>query len=161
MSKWISPLLAVVALVGFFVVVSSESAVGIPVAPAADDAKPGAGYKLVAPLEVVMEVTDDMFYELEKKIDAAKGNARKLKSIRKDAQFLAEMGNLVSHGTYEEVKTDAHRKKWQELCGAMKDQLLALATATMKKGAAAAEVKAPWSKAEAACDSCHETFRDI
>lgn len=124
---------------------------------AGEDAKAAsqaAKYKLVAPVEVVMEVADDMFYKMPDKLDAGK-----YKVLKKDALFLAELANVLGYASYEETKTDAQKKDAKKLMDAVKDDLLKMAEASDKE--ASADIKKLHAKVEEACDSCHEKYRDV
>ena len=153
MSKFVSVTIALLAVLGL-VVLCAGGLTGRQSARAA--AKDEGGYKLVAPLLVIMEEGDEIFYELLDKVDA-----KKFRTASKEALFLAELANITWHAHYksEEVKTAAHKKEWQKYATSVKDGLLKLSEASKKKDAK--EVKSLHSKVEAACDTCHEKFRDV
>jgi hypothetical protein len=110
------------------------------------------GYEFVAPLTVVMEVMDDIFYKMP---DRMKGTeASRYKVLKREALFCAEVANLSKH-----VKERRKDKAWLDLADAMKTNALKLAEAAEKKDDAA--MKALHSKMEESCDSCHEKFRDV
>ena len=119
---------------------------------AEDKKKAGSGagkpYEFVAPLEVVMEQADAVFYGMEDKI-----KKKKFKKLKNEALFLAEMGNLYSH-----VKDHLENKQWQDFCSKLKGNSLKLSEAAEKKDGA--KVQSLWSRVEETCDSCHEEFRD-
>ena len=151
MPKFVSVSIALVALLGFVAL----SGVGGPLVDGKASATAAEGtYKLVVPLDVIMTVGDDMFYELPDKVDA-----NKLKTVGREALFLAELSNLYGHVEYEEVKTAAQKKEWKKYCDSNKDNFLKMAAASKAKNVK--EVKGLHAKVEVACDSCHEKFRDI
>jgi hypothetical protein len=110
------------------------------------------GYQFVAPLTVVMEVMDDIFYKMP---DRMKGSeASKYKVLKREALFCAEVANLATY-----VKEHRKDKAWLDLAEAMKSNALKLAEAAEKKDDAA--MKTLHSKMEESCDGCHEKFRDV
>ena len=116
------------------------------------DAKDDGGYKFVAPLTVVMEVMDDIFYKMPDKL---KGNeASKYKALKREALFCAEIANLATY-----VKEHKKDKGWLDFSESLKSNALKMAEAAEKKDDAA--MKALHSKMEQACDGCHEKFRDV
>jgi dGTP triphosphohydrolase len=116
------------------------------------DAKDDGGYKFVAPLTVVMEVMDDIFYKMPDKIKGT--GASKYKVLKREALFCAEVANLATY-----VKEHRKDKGWLDLSESLKSNALKMAEAAEKKDDAA--MKALHSKMEEACESCHEKFRDV
>lgn len=104
-------------------------------------------YRLVAPLEVLMDSMDTMFYELEDKIAE-----KKLRTVKKTALFLAEVSNVVFYAK----EGASNRKGWAGHATATKESLLALSKAAEAKKEA--EVKALWAKTEELCEACHDDF---
>jgi hypothetical protein len=160
MRSTLSTILALGLVVGCLAVLSlaSRPVAGLPLqAPPQEGAdgakKDGAGdaskpYELIAPLLVLMEQADAVFYGLEEKL-----GKEKFKEIKNDALFLAEMGNLYTH-----AKDYREKKTWQDYCVKMKADLLKLSEAAAKKDGA--QVKALWTAVEKNCDACHEEHRD-
>ena len=112
----------------------------------------GGGYEFVAPLTVVMEVMDDIFYKMPDRIKGSE--ASKYKVLKREALFCAEIANLSTH-----VKEHRAEKGWLDLAGALKSNGLKMAEAAEKKDDAA--MKTFHSKMEEACDGCHEKYRDV
>ena len=109
----------------------------------------GAGhYKFAAPLDDLMGFMDDVFYDMPKKLDA-----KKFKNLRRESNFLAEMGNLLTH-----VDDYRKNKQWQSLAESMKVDSLKMAAAAKKKESK--KVKSLHAAVEKSCDSCHDKFRD-
>ncbi|HZN57456.1 MAG TPA: cytochrome c [Planctomycetota bacterium] len=119
----------------------------------AEDAKKetsaDGGYKMVAPLEAIMQVMDDSVFS--KILDQAK--AGKFKDVKREGLFLAEIANLTS-----QEKDHRTNKEWLGFTETMKAGALKLAEAADKKDEGA--VKAQHAAMEKTCDACHEKFRD-
>lgn len=114
--------------------------------------KDDGGYKFVAPLTVVMEVMDDIFYKMP---DKMKGNeASKYKALKREALFCAEIANLATY-----VKEHRKDKGWLDFSESLKSNAMKMAEAAEKKDDAA--MRALHTKMEEACDGCHEKFRDV
>ena len=133
---------AVLLAVGFLRSQGSEGTV------TADDAAAVKPYELVAPLIVIMERVDAVFYEMP---DSLEG--KKFKSLTKDAQFLAEMANV-----FAQVKEQRANKEWQAYAAKMKTDMLKLAEAAGKEDLATST--SLHEVVEKTCDGCHEDFRD-
>jgi hypothetical protein len=108
----------------------------------------GDCYKLAAPLDDLMGFTDDVFYEMDKKVEG-----KKFKNLRREANFLAEMANLLLY-----VEEHRQNKQWLEFSGAMKTDSLKMAAAAKKKDGK--RVMSLHAAVEKSCDSCHDKFRD-
>ena len=134
------------------VAILSVGFVGLLVGDASVEAgKDGAGgktYELVAPLDVIMEYGDEIFYEMP---DRLKKN--KFKALHKDALFLAELSNIYSY-----AKEYREKEGWAKMTEKAKSELMKLAQAA--KDEDGAKVKSLHSAVEETCDSCHEEFRD-
>ncbi len=132
---------AVLAALAFSIISAAGTRGG-----SADDGKaPAAAFKPVAPLDVVMENVDDIFSAMEKKF-SGKG----LKSLKKDALFLAELSNVAS---FHKSEKDWHDWTEQNIRGFQK------LAAESEKGDAAA-LKATWESINKVCEACHEKYRD-
>lgn len=105
-------------------------------------------YKLVAPMDVLMDVTDTMFYELEEKIDE-----KKFKTVRKHALFLAEITNVTKYGY---LRKDKRQKAWLDYCDKSIKDLVKMGAASKAKKEK--EVKALWTSVENLCNGCHDDF---
>lgn len=133
------------------------SAGGADAAGGEDAAKKGSAYKLVVPLDIFMEGTEEAFDEIEKQIEG-----KKFKLARKRALFVAECLNVVSHADYETVKTDEQRSQWTKLASTVRDELLKLGEAANAKEPNAAELMKMFTKTkDQSCETCHEKFRDV
>ena len=136
---------------GFIALLGLEKTAGQASADEKKDAR-GEPYKLVAPLGILMEFGETMFYEIDDEdLKAAK---IKYRTIRKKALVLAELANVTFHHKPEE----GSEKKWKAYAAKNREDLLKLAAASKAKNEK--EVKSLWSKVEQTCDSCHEDFRD-
>ncbi len=138
---WAPATIAVCAAAVFSIITAGASRGG-----SADEGKaPVTAFKPVAPLEVVMENVDDIFQGMEKKF-----SGKALKSLKKDALFLAELTNIASfHKSEKDWRdwTDQNIKGFQKLA------------AESEKGDAAA-LKATWESIDKVCTACHEKYRD-
>ena len=110
-------------------------------------------YRLVAPLDVIMGVEEDMFEAILEKVDG-----KKFKTVKKYALFVAELSNVSIHAEYEEVDTDTEREEWENYAKTGRDSLLEMAKAAKKKDVET--IKALHLKVNESCESCHEKFRD-
>ncbi len=118
---------------------------------AAEDAKKesAAGYNLVAPLSAIMEVMEDnVFKQIPVQLKAGK-----LKDIKREGLFLAEIANLTA-----QEKDHRGKKEWTDFCDQFKAASLKLSETAEKKDEAG--VKAQHAAMEKVCDACHEKFRD-
>jgi hypothetical protein len=118
---------------------------------AAAEAPAKEGYKLVAPLEVVMEVCDDLFYGLTEK----RLKDKKFKELKRETLFLAEVANVISYA-HAEAKAD-DTAAWKRFSLATRDALLKLAKAAESKDEK--EFTSLHKKVEETCESCHDKFR--
>jgi len=110
-------------------------------------------YRLVAPLDVLMEMEEDMLAVILEKVDKAK-----FRSARRYAYLLAEISNICIYAEYDGVDTDAKKKEWRKYTETARDGLVEMAQAAKKKDAE--RVKAIHSKVDKTCESCHDKFRD-
>ena len=142
-TRWGMCIVAVAVLGGALILLTSS-----PQGQAAADEGAAPKYELTAPLDVIMEHADTIFYEMEDKL-----KKNKFKTLKREAQFVAELANLSAFS-----KDHLKEAKYQEYCKKMKADLLSLAEAAEKKDAAG--FKKLHTAAEETCDSCHEDFRD-
>lgn len=157
MAKLVSLTAALIAVFGFVALTSLDGLAGEEKKESPTEAKSPAkkaNYKLVAPLEVVMEVADEMFYELPDKWEA-----KKFKTVTKHALFLAELANLMGYADYEEAKTEPQKKEVKKFMTSLKENFLKLSEASRKKDAG--EVNRLHTEVEKACDACHDKYRDV
>ncbi len=108
----------------------------------------GDGYEMVAELGVVMGYVDEVFTTISDKIEADK-----LRSVRDDAMFLAELLNV---SLYSEEWRD--KEGWKKYCDSGKKDLVALSAAAKAKDKA--KVASLLKKVEASCEGCHDEIRD-
>ena len=141
MRQWISPAIAVLALVGFtFVVAGSEAA------SEASESTPC--YKPVAPIGDLMEQVDDIFDNIGKQ-----AKVKKFKKARQAANLLAEVMNVVRYHSSEEVTKDK-MKKWKKIAVEVRDGALEIAANAKKKDGA--KVKSLLGELEDTCETCHD-----
>jgi len=123
-----------------------EGAKGKPSAKA-NRGKGTPSYKLVAPLDAIMYITEDLFYAIEEQVEG-----KEFDKITKHAYLLAEVSNIVRFANEE--GGDA----WKGYADRAATDFVALAKASAAKDAK--QVKSLFAKVETSCDSCHEKFRD-
>ena len=107
-------------------------------------------YKLSTKLDILMHVSDSLFYGMDELV-----KANKYKTLNQQALFLSEMGNLLGHISGEK---DWDSKDWDAYAAEMRASLTKLAEVTLQKDADA--FKKQWKTSEEACEACHEDFRD-
>jgi len=100
----------------------------------------------VAPLLVVMENVDAIFEDVPAKMK----DKSKLKTLKKDAQFLAELFNVAFYHKTE--------KDWREWAAKNRDQFQKLATESEKGDEKV--LKASYDAINETCDACHAKYRD-
>jgi hypothetical protein len=103
-------------------------------------------FKPVAPLLVVMENVDDIFSSFPKKFS----DKSKQKDLKKDAQFLSELFNVVAYHHEE--------KDWKGWATQNREQLLKLAADSEKADAKA--LQAAYDAIDVTCEACHKKYRD-
>lgn len=108
-------------------------------------------YKPVVPLASVMEVVDEVFAKMPETAETA--SRRGFRALKRNAEFLAEMGNLTSR-----LDGKCTNKDWVELSNRMKTTALALSEAAGK--ADKAEFLKQYEEVKATCGACHDKFRD-
>ncbi len=157
MNKLIPATLVALAAAGFLVFLSIEgiASVGDKKVEAKKEAKKKGlvklpPYKLVAPMDVLMDITDTMFYDLEEKIEE-----KKFKTVRKEALFLAEIANVTRYGYPRKSK---RQKEWIDYCVKSVDGLLKMGAASKAKKEK--EVMRLWKDVEKLCNGCHDDFED-
>ncbi|MEM7234843.1 MAG: cytochrome c [Planctomycetota bacterium] len=149
MKRLIPTSLAVAFVCGAALILTTGAA-NTPDEKAKAAAKKVEPYTLTAPLGVIMDVSDTIFYEMEDKLEA-----KKFRTLYKHSLFLAEIGNLMVRAKGEK---EWETKEWKKFATDMREDLLKMAKASKaKKGP---EVKALWTKVETSCEACHEKFRD-
>ena len=137
------------AVAGFLMLLTGESESDAVAAQSADPVKPyKKPYKMVADLDVVMGYIDDIFMEMPDKL-----KANRLRKIRTEAMFLAELTNVTSYA--EEFRNE---KGWSEYMESMKKDFMALHQAAKKKDKE--NIASLHKKITSTCDSCHEKIRD-
>jgi len=147
MPRKVLPLaLAGAALAGLALHVGPSSVAQEAKTPGAEAPPASAAYTLVAPLDQIMYVADEMFYKMEDQLKEGQ-----FRTIWRHSLFLAEVSNVVIHANAE--------KEWKDMAVRNRDDFLRLAEASKKKDEK--EVKTIWTKVEETCDSCHEKFRDV
>ena len=99
-----------------------------------------------------MDHADGVFADLEEKIEN-----KKFRTVRKEAMVVAELMNVSSYD-----KEFYGKKEWHELSKKTITELIALSTEAKaaQKSKEGAKVAKRWKSAEAACEACHEKFRD-
>jgi len=102
-------------------------------------------YKTVAPTLVVMENVDEVFSRLYKNI-----GKKEIKKIKKDAQFLAELTNVIRYYKVE--------KDWADWAWKCRDQFVDLAAKCEK--ADVKTMKAAVNSIDDTCSACHDKYRD-
>ena len=117
----------------------------------------GNAYKPVVSLEVVMEVVDDMFGSLKTTLNDKTAKPRKkFKKLKLHTAFIAEMMNLTA-----QFDSSAYCKQagWADFAKKTQDLLLEASKAAKNKDGKLFEPCL--EKIDAACEACHEKFRDI
>ena len=140
--------LAVAVLTGAALFLSSNMLDAGAAAPVADEK--AAAYKPVVKLDAIMDVVGEFYEDLEEQL-----KKKKFRPLRKRSIFLAEMMNLAIYFDHSEYNK---AKGWEELAGKNRDLLLEAAKIAKKKDADA--LAAALEKIEAACEACHEKYRD-
>ncbi len=110
-----------------------------------------AAYAPVVELDVIMDRVDEIFGDLEKNLAETK-----FRTLRKDSAFLAELMNITAFFDHTEYSKETG---WKVFSVKTRDLLLEATNVSKKKDGAA--YKALLGKIEAACDACHEKYRDI
>ncbi len=136
------PLIALIVLgVGFYC---------IPTQADSDKDKPkekppvkGALYKPVVDIEVIMHKVDDIYAEIEENLEK-----KRLRTIKKDAAFLAEMMNITQHFQKE--------KAWKDFSVKSRDILLKMHQAASKKDQATTAKL--YKEVDAVCEGCHDKY---
>ena len=136
--------LSLIALLGGLLAMADEKE-GAPKASGG-----GAAFQPVAPLEVVMNNVDGIFSDMDKLIKKPSLEKRELKTLRKDAQFLSELFNVVSYHKGE--------KDWQEWSHKNLRQFQELASQTEKGDQKV--LKATYDAIDKTCETCHDKYRD-
>ena len=142
MSKLISFSFVFAAIAGFLTLLTVEGQADERASP---KVKP---YEMVADLDVVMGYIDDIFMEMPDKV-----KANRIRKIRTEAMFLAELTNITSYS-----KEFAKEKGWAEYMNTMKADFMAMSLAAKKKDKE--QVTALHKKITNTCDTCHENIRD-
>ena len=141
MKKLIAFSLVFAAVVGFVTLLTGEgqaTSVESKVAP----------YKMVADLDVVMGYLGDLFDEIPEKV-----KANRIRKIRTEAMFLAELTNVSSYS-----KDWREENGWSGYMKSMKSDFVAMSAAAKKKDKE--KVSALHKKITGTCDACHEKIRD-
>jgi hypothetical protein len=138
-------ILASVPVVAIAVVAATANA------PAGEEAGVAPGYKMIAPLGVVMEITGEVFKRMPDRLKA--GTDKDLKALKKESLFIAEIGNLAGH-----LDDRIAKKDWQGWAEALKRKGLSLAEAAGKKDAKSFE--ALYKETDGTCTACHDKYRD-
>jgi cytochrome c556 len=145
-----------ITIVGVSVAVSALGLVlassGAPRVDAAAEGEADSNcYKLVVPLASVMEIVDDVFAKMPEAAEAA--SRRGFRALKREAEFIAEMGNLTSR-----LDGKCEEKAWVELSNRMKTTALVLSEAAGKYDKA--EFLKQYDEVKATCGACHDKFRD-
>ena len=140
MKKLIAFSLVFGAVVGFVTLLTDEGQ--------ATSVTKVAPYEMVADLDVVMGYLGDMFDEIPEKVKASR-----VRKIRTEAMFLAELTNLSSYS-----KDWRDENGWRGYMKSMKSDFIAMSAAAKKKDKE--KVNALHKKITGTCDACHENIRD-
>ncbi len=141
MKKIVAFSLVFVAIVGFVTLLSDEGQ-----ATSVESKMPP--YEMVADLDVVMGYLGDLFDEIPEKV-----KANRIRKIRTEAMFLAELTNASSYS-----KDWREENGWIGYMKSMKADFIAMSAAAKKKDKA--KVNALHKKITGTCDACHEKIRD-
>jgi hypothetical protein len=120
-------------------------------AQAAAGDTPPTPYELSVPLSSVMEIVDEVYARMPERLES--GKSRDFRILRRESQFIAEMGSLASR-----VKDHYKKKTWVEYSKLMKTASLSMAEAANKKDADG--FKAQYEKVKESCGKCHDEHRD-
>ncbi len=141
MNKLIAFSLVFVAVVGFVTLLTDEG-------QATSVESKMEPYEMVADLDVVMGYLGDMFDEIPEKV-----KANRIRKIRTEAMFLAELTNLSRYS-----KDWREESGWTGYMKSMKSDFIAMSAAAKKKDKE--KVNALHKKITGTCDACHENIRD-
>lgn len=118
---------------------------------AAQPAGSAGSYELVAPLGSVMTIMEDVFNKMPDRAKA--GTPKDYKALRREAMFVAEMGNLFGR-----IKDRSSKKDWIDFTGTLKAAGLAMADSAAKGDGE--NFKKSFDKAKDSCGKCHDKYRD-
>lgn len=148
MIRRLFPLVTLLVLgAGFLALPVASGGAAVTVSPEKEEPAPGEAkpvpYKPVVEIDVIMSKVDDIFGDIGDNLEK-----KRLRSIRNDAEFLAEMMNVTQHFNKE--------KKWKDFSVKSRDLLLKLHEAAKSKDEAA--TASLIKQVDASCEACHDAY---